>query len=54
MFLWPDGRRYEGTWLNGKQHGTGLYHTAKGEAKKGEWAEGKRLKWISNTNGGVA
>lgn len=53
MFLWPDGRRYEGTWLNGKQHGTGLYHTAKGEAKKGEWAEGKRLKWISNTNGGV-
>jgi peptide/nickel transport system permease protein len=33
IYEWPDGRRYEGSWLNGKQHGVGIYHTSKGEAK---------------------
>ena len=27
-FLWNDGRKYEGNWKNGKQHGEGYYINA--------------------------
>ena len=40
----PDGRRYEGEWLKGKQHGKGLFTNSKGESVEGVWREGKRLK----------
>jgi hypothetical protein len=33
--------------VDGKQHGIGLYTTDKGEVKKGEWKEGKRVRWIT-------
>ena len=33
--------------MNGKQHGVGIYHTTKGDAKKGEWKDGKRVRWVS-------
>ena len=46
MFTWPDGRMYDGQWFNGKQHGEGIYLTSKGEKKRGEWNEGKRVRWI--------
>ena len=46
MFTWPDGRQYDGNWRNGKQHGAGIYHSSRGEIKKGEWADGKRVRWI--------
>ena len=26
----PDGRKYIGSWLNGKQHGKGIYITTSG------------------------
>lgn len=26
IYLLPDGRRYEGWWVNGKQHGIGTFH----------------------------
>jgi hypothetical protein len=29
-FVWPDGRSYKGDWLNGKQHGKGMYKTSQG------------------------
>jgi len=44
-FKWPDGRKYEGQWKDGKQHGTGTYTTAKNETREGEWEEGKRIRW---------
>lgn len=43
----PDGRRYEGYWQNGKQHGQGVYYNAQGRRKDGEWNEGKRVRWIN-------
>ena len=45
--LRPDGRRYEGFWGNGKQHGKGIYYNAEGRRKEGEWNEGKRVRWIT-------
>ena len=46
MFTWSDDRRYDGNWKNGKQHGEGLYTTSNGKSRKGEWADGKRIRWI--------
>ena len=43
----PDGRKYEGEWKNGKQHGVGVYTSSSGKSKKGEWSEGIRLAWIN-------
>lgn len=48
IFYWPDGRKYQGGWKNGKQHGIGTYTSASGKTKQGEWSEGKRLHWLSN------
>ena len=33
MFVRPDGRKYEGQWLNGKQDGVGTYTTSSGKTK---------------------
>lgn len=42
----PDGRKYDGQWLNGKQDGVGNYTTASGKTKQGSWKEGKRIAWL--------
>lgn len=42
----PDGRKYEGQWENGKQHGIGTYTTSGGKTKRGRWQEGKRTAWL--------
>ena len=42
----PDGRKYEGQWMNGKQHGEGVYTTSNGRTKRGKWVDGKRTQWI--------
>ena len=42
----PDGKKYDGEWLNGKQHGKGTYYSIKGEKREGIWNEGKRDKWL--------
>ena len=39
----PDGKKYEGEWFGGKQHGRGLYTNSKGEVVESEWKEGKRV-----------
>ena len=39
----PDGRKYEGEWLNGKQSGSGTYYTEKGEVINSIWKDGKRV-----------
>lgn len=46
IFIWPDGKEYAGNWKDGKQHGEGVYKTEKGEARKGMWNAGKRIKWL--------
>lgn len=46
-----DGRKYKGSWKNGKQHGEGEFFNPKDNAwKKGVWQEGKRVQW-ENTDG---
>jgi len=40
----PDGKKYEGTWLKGKQHGKGIVTNSKGEKQHSEWRDGKRIK----------
>eukprot|EP00434_Breviolum_minutum_P031335 symbB.v1.2.027708.t1/scaffold2863.1/size68590/11 len=35
VFTWPDGREYDG-----KQHGIGVFKTAKGDFRRGEWKAG--------------
>ena len=47
VFEWPDGRKYDGEWKNGKQHGVGVYTSASGKTKKGQWSEGKRAAWLN-------
>lgn len=39
----PDGRKYEGGWHDGKQHGKGIITNAKGQSMEGEWKEGKKI-----------
>ena len=47
-FLWPDGRRYVGDWVNGKQHGKGIFNRSDTGSVETEWKEGKRVKVIFN------
>jgi hypothetical protein len=43
-----DGRRYEGGWKNGKQHGKAKYFLPDGTLHVGVWEDGKRLKWVDD------
>lgn len=46
-FVWPDGRKYDGNWVDGKQDGEGYFFSqGSASAKKGEWKEGRRIKWL--------
>jgi hypothetical protein len=45
IFTWKDGRKYDGEWKDGKQHGIGMYTKKDGTTKKSIWEHGK----ISNT-----
>lgn len=44
-YIWADGREYDGAWVNGLQHGIGIY-TADGSKRKSLWKEGKRVEYI--------
>ena len=37
----PDGKRYEGQWVNGKQEGEGKFKDANGKTMTGRWKDGK-------------
>ena len=43
----PDKRKYDGGWLNGKQHGRSTYTNNKGVVRIGLWENGKRIRWLS-------
>lgn len=52
VLTWPDGRKYEGTFKNGRMHGIGLWYELDGSIRKGEWQMGKRISWIEELKKG--
>lgn len=43
MYIYTNGNRYEGSWLNDKKHGYGVYHyVSLGERYEGEWENGEK------------
>jgi len=51
VYTWADGKRYDGMWENGRQHGEGKY-ISDDKVKLGIWKEGKRIKWLNDTEEG--
>lgn len=41
VYMWADGRKYEGEYVNDKKHGYGIYTYPDGRSYKGQWASGK-------------
>ena len=41
IFKWPDGRTYNGDYLNDQKHGYGEFTWPDGRYYKGYWKEGK-------------
>ena len=40
VFVWEDGRRYEGDYKEDKKHGRGAFYWSDGRIYNGEWANG--------------
>ena len=49
----PDGRKYDGDWFDGKQHGRGAFISANGRRKLAEWANGKRIRLLIDKDSGA-
>jgi hypothetical protein len=47
-YQWVDGKKYEGYWLKGKQHGEGKFTNGKGKSRMGLWEDGVKIRWIDN------
>lgn len=43
MFIWPDGKKYRGQFLNGAMNGLGRITDVKGRVLEAEWVDGKRV-----------
>ena len=41
VFTWPDGRKYEGEYVNDKKHGEGVFTWPDGRKYVGGWYDGK-------------
>ena len=41
VFDWPDGRKYEGDYLEDKKHGLGTFYWPDGRKYTGSWFNGK-------------
>ena len=41
MFEWPDGRKYEGNYVDDKKEGHGTFHWPDGRKYDGQWENGK-------------
>lgn len=46
VYIWPEGRRYDGLWKNGRQDGEGEWTSEDGVTKTGLWKDGARVKWL--------
>ena len=42
VFTWPDGRKYEGEYMNDKKEGTGVFSWPDGRKYNGLWKNGKQ------------
>ena len=42
LYVWKDGRRYEGYYEFDKKHGFGVYEWADGRKYEGNWGHGKQ------------
>ena len=45
IYYWPNGKRFEGNWENGRQHGEGKYIFPEKYVKYGIWDKGNRIKY---------
>ncbi len=45
VYIWRDGRVYEGGFARGRQHGTGVYTNLEGVRRCGRWENGRRVAW---------
>ena len=43
MFTWADGRKYEGTWVNGRKNGNFTYTHTDGAIYTGVWENGEMI-----------
>jgi hypothetical protein len=41
LYIWPDGRRYEGDYIDDKKEGFGIYLWPDGKRYEGGWKDGK-------------
>ena len=41
VMTWPDGRKYEGEYLNDKKNGYGIFIWKDGKEYRGYWKNGK-------------
>ena len=41
VFDWPDGRKYEGDYLDDKKHGHGTFRWSDGRIYQGTWVNGR-------------
>ncbi|CAK66896.1 unnamed protein product (macronuclear) [Paramecium tetraurelia] len=48
IFYFGDGRKYIGTWNDGKQNGLGIYYQDERHYKIGEWQNGQRQHWLND------
>lgn len=48
VYVWQDGRRYEGHYRYNKKHGEGTYTYSDGSKYRGEWNDGMQhgIGWI--------
>ena len=42
LFMWADGRKYNGQYKEDKKHGYGVFEWPDGRKYKGEWDNGKQ------------
>jgi len=42
VYIWEDGRRYEGEYQHDKKHGFGVYSWTDGSRYEGQWVNGKQ------------
>jgi hypothetical protein len=43
----PDGRKYDGDWFDGKQHGIGRYTDINGKTIEAEWNMGRKVRELN-------
>ena len=56
IYFWADGAAYQGSWQNGKKHGTSFYVEKQNPSssskqlkiRKGIWENGKRKEWLTD------